>query len=74
MSMKIHKHGVHDTYIYLSNFYAFSRAYLSSSLLFMKTIFMSSATEKQHATKSIDAKRKFMMRKPLYFLLISACR
>ena len=31
---------------------------------------MSSATEKQHATKSIDAKRKFMeimMRKPLYF-------
>ena len=31
---------------------------------------MSSATEKQHATKLIDAKRKFMelmIRKPLYF-------
>ena len=35
-----------------------------------KLHFMSSATEKQHATKLIDAKRKFMellFRKPLYF-------
>ena len=35
-----------------------------------KLHFMSSATEKQHATKLIDAKRKFMermIRKPLYF-------
>ena len=35
-----------------------------------KLLFVSSASEKQHATKSIDAKRKFMeymMRKPLYF-------
>ena len=70
MSMKIHKHGVPGTYIYLSNFYPFSRASLVSSHLFMKTNFKSSATEIQHATKSIDAKRKFMelmMRKPLYF-------
>ena len=35
-----------------------------------KLHFMSSATEKQYATKLIDAKRKFMelmIRKPLYF-------
>ena len=35
-----------------------------------KLYFMSSATEKQHATKLIDAKREFMelmIRKPLYF-------
>ena len=34
---------------------------------------MSSATEKQHATKLIDVKRKFMelmIRKPLYFCLL----
>ena len=35
-----------------------------------KLLFMSSAADKQHATKLSDAKRKFMelmMRKPLYF-------
>ena len=35
-----------------------------------KLLFVSSASEKQHETKSIDAKRNFMeymMRKPLYF-------
>ena len=35
-----------------------------------KLLFMPSATEKQHATKSIAVKRKFMelmMQKPLYF-------
>ena len=40
-------------------------------LIFLwKLHFMSSATEKQHATKLIDAKRKFMellIRKLLYF-------
>ena len=39
MSMKIYKHGVPDTYIYLPNFYAFSRASRALSLLFMKTTF-----------------------------------
>ena len=39
MSMKIYKHGVPDTYIYLSNFYAFSCASRASSLLCMKTTF-----------------------------------
>ena len=70
MSTKIHKHGFPDTYIYLPNFYAFSRASRAPSLLFMKTTFCVLCTGKQHATKSIDAKRKFMeymMRKPLYF-------
>ena len=51
MSMEIYKHGVPDTYIYLSNFYAFSRASGASSLLFMKTRFMSSATEKTTGNK-----------------------
>ena len=39
MSMKIYKHGVPDTYIQFSNFYALSRASRASSLLFMKTTF-----------------------------------
>ena len=67
MSMKIYKHCFPDPYIKLSNFYACSRASRAWSLLFMKT---TSDAEKQHATKLIDAKRKFMelmIRKPLYF-------
>ena len=39
MIMKNHKHGVLDTYIYLLNFYALSRASRASSLRFMKTTF-----------------------------------
>ena len=70
MSMKIYKHGVPDTYISLSNFYAFHVRLVRHLFFLWKLHFMSSATEKQHATKFIDAKRKFMelmTRKPLYF-------
>ena len=48
---------------------------LSHPFLLWKLHFMASDTEKQHATKLIDAKCKFMelmIRKPLYFLLINA--
>ena len=71
MSIQIYKNGVPDTYISLSNFYAFSRASRASSLLLMKTTFyVLCYRKKQYATKLIDAKRKFMelmIRKPLYF-------
>ena len=70
MSMKIYKHGVPNTYIYLSNFYAFSRASRVSSLLFMKNTFYVLCYRKTTCKKLIDAKRKFiklMIRKPLYF-------
>ena len=55
------------------NYQTFTRFHvlLVRHLFFLwKLHFMSSATEKQHATKLIDAKRKFMermIRKPLYF-------
>ena len=59
--------------IHTFNYQTFTRFHvrLVRHLLFCEKIhFMSSATEKQHATKLIDAKRKFvelMIRKPLYF-------
>ena len=71
--MKMYNYGVPNTKISLSNFYAFSRASRALSLLFVKTIFMSSGAEKQHETKLSDAKRKFMelvMRKPCTFFLL----
>ena len=70
MSMKIHKHGVPDAYIYLSNFYAFSHASRAPSILFMKTAFYVLCYRKTTCKNSIHEKRKFMefmMRKPLYF-------
>ena len=59
--------------IHTFNYQTFTRFHvlLVRHLFFLwKLHFMSSATEKQHATKLIDAKRKFMermIRKPLYF-------
>ena len=55
------------------NYQSFTRFHVRPVryLIFLwKLLFMSSATEKQHATKLIYAKRKFMklmIRKPLYF-------
>ena len=66
--------------IHAFNYQTFTRFHvrLVRHLFFLlKLHFMSSATEKQYATKLIDAKRKFMelmVRKPLYFFLISAYR
>ena len=48
MSMKIYKHGVPDTYIELSDFYAFARASRASSLLSMKTTFLCPLLQKNN--------------------------
>ena len=62
MSMEFHKLGVPDTRFHVRP--------VRHLFFLWKLLLMSSAIEKQHATKSIDWKRKFMelmMRKPLYF-------
>ena len=71
MGMAIHKHGVPDTYIYLSNFLRVFACVSCVISCFYENYCLCPLFQKtQHATKSIDAKRKFMelmMRKPLCF-------
>ena len=71
MIMKIHKHGVPDTNMWLSNTFKRFHVRLLRHLYYLWKLFiMSSVTDKQQATKLIDTKRKFMelmMRKSLDF-------
>ena len=48
ISMKMYKHGVPDTYIWLSNFYLFSRASRASSLLFIKKYILCTLLQKNN--------------------------
>ena len=70
MSMKIYKHGVPDNTFYYQTFTRFHVLLVRHLFFLWKLHVISSATEKQHGTKFIDAKRNFMelmIRKPLYF-------